>query len=189
MPIAEDIGIIIKKFIHPQNLNNILHNMTLQPVKDINEYKRVKESLRERFEAERTGDQDLFREQSKIFQPLITTQQQTVKTIKDGQDVSAAAVNNALMPFTMELQRRNDALAEIPAISSIPASFMNVDLDTGLNETDRKNLQDMSLELPSLVFKNKIIEDTLEKIKTENKSIGQKLGIGQKVLVKRSTLT
>ena len=48
--------------------------MSLQPIKDINEYKRVKESLRNRFEQDRTGDQDLFREQTKIIQPLINTQ-------------------------------------------------------------------------------------------------------------------
>src|SRR5271163_3807763 len=83
--------------------------MPLQPVKDIAEYKRVKEALRDRFEAERTGDQDLFREQSKIFQPLINTQEQTAKAIKDGQDINAAAVSNVLLPFTRELQRVNRA--------------------------------------------------------------------------------
>ncbi|HLX54535.1 MAG TPA: hypothetical protein VKR58_11370, partial [Aquella sp.] len=70
--------------------------MPLQPVKDITEYKRVKEALRERFETERTGDQDLFREQSKIFQPLIDTQQQTAKAIKDGQNINVTAISNAL---------------------------------------------------------------------------------------------
>jgi hypothetical protein len=166
--------------------------MTLQPVKDINEYKRVKEALRDRFETERTGDQDLFREQSRIFQPLINTQQQTAKSIKDGQDV---AISNAILPLTRELQRRNDQVdvlaeqpfyqQELPAITSLSPEFMRVvDLDAGLDETDKENLQDMSFELPSLVFKNKTIEETLEKIKTENRSIGQKLGkgpVGQKV--------
>jgi hypothetical protein len=168
--------------------------MTLLPVKDINEYKRVKEALRDRFEAERTGDQDLFREQSKILQPLINTQQQTVKAIKDGQDVNA--VSNALLPFTRELQRRNDQVdmlaeqpfyqQELPAITPISPEFMKVDLDAGLNETDRENLEDMEFQLPSTVFKNKLIEETLEKIKTENRRIGQKLGtgpVGQKVEV------
>ena len=171
--------------------------MTLVPVKDISEYKRVKEALRERFEAERTGDQDLFREQSKIFQPLIDTQKQTVKAIKDGQDASATAVSTALLPFARELQKRNeqvDMLSEQPfyqqefqAITPISPEFMQIDLDARLNVTDRENLQDMSFELPSRVFKNKIIQETLDKIKTENRSIGQKLGtgpVGQKVDVK-----
>lgn len=166
--------------------------MTLLPVKDINEYKRVKEALRERFEAERTGDQDLFREQTKILQPLIdtqvATQQQTVKAIKDGQDVNATA----LLPFTRELQRRNDQVdmlagQPLPAITPLSPEFMKVDLDAGLNETDRENLEDMSFELPSEVFKKRAIDETLEKIKTENRSIGQKLGtgpVGQKVEAK-----
>ena len=87
------------------------------PVKNLSEYKRVKEALRNRFESERTGDQDLFREQTKILQPFINTQQQTVKAIKDSQDFNATAVSNALIPFTKELQRRNgqvDMLAEKP---------------------------------------------------------------------------
>jgi len=136
---------------------------------------------------------------------LINTQEQTVKAIKNGEDINAAAVSNALLPFTRELQRRNeqvDMLTEQPfyhqelqaittpgSASSTPASpeFMKVDLDAGLNETDRENLQDMGFELPSLVFKNKTIEETLESIKTENRSIGQKLGkgpVGQKVEAK-----
>src|SRR5579863_1541538 len=168
--------------------------MPLQPVKDITEYKRVKEALRERFETERTGDQDLFREQSKIFQPLIDTQQQTAKAIKDGQNLNSTAISNALLPLTKELQRRNDQVdmlaeqpffqQELPAITPMSPEFMKVDLDAGLNETDRENLEDMEFDLPSRVFKNKLIEETLEKIKTENRSIGHKLGtgsVGQKV--------
>src|SRR5271170_6937023 len=175
--------------------------MPLQPVKDIAEYKRVKEALRDRFEAEQTGDQDLFREQSKIFQPLINTQEQTAKAIKDGQDINAAAVSNVLLPFTRELQRRNEQVdmlteqpfyrQELPPITPISPEFVNVDLDAGLDETDRENMQDVGFELPSLVFKNKTIEETLENIKTENRSIGQKLGkgpVGQKVEAKEKEI-
>src|SRR5271157_1720361 len=88
----------------------------LRPVNDIAEYKRVKDALRDRFENERTGDQDLFREQSKKFQPLINTQQQTVKAIKDSQDVNSTAISNALLPVVRELERREraDLLTEQP---------------------------------------------------------------------------
>ena len=99
----------------------------LQPVRDIGEYKRVKEALRDRFENERTGDQDLFREQTKILQPLINTQQQTVKAIQDSQDVNSTAISNALLPIVRELEKRNDQVdslmdqpfyrEEIPAIA------------------------------------------------------------------------
>ena len=76
---------------------------------------------------------------------------------------------------------------ELQAITPASPEFMKVDLDAGLNETDRENLQDMGFELPSEVFKNKLIEETLENIKTEKRSIGQKLGkgpVGQKVEAK-----
>ena len=159
--------------------------MTLQPVKDISEYKRLKETLKDRFENERTGDQDLFREQTKILQPLINTQQQTVKAIKDSQDASSTAITNALLPVVRELERREQADSlmeqpfyreELPAIAQTSPDIVKVDLDANLDEIDRENLQDMSFELPSVVFKNKTVEETLEKIKTENRSIGQKLG-------------
>ena len=47
--------------------------MTLQPIRDVQEYKRLKESLKARFESDRTGEQELFTEQTKVFQPLIKT--------------------------------------------------------------------------------------------------------------------
>jgi hypothetical protein len=160
----------------------------LHPVKNINEYKRIKDALKERFDSERTGDQSLFREQSKILQPLIkpliSTQEQTVKAIQD----------SGTKDLARELQRRNDhvdLLAQQPFYldsitygtpsSTLPQTsspIIKIDLDADLNETDIENLQDMSLDLPSVVFKNKQIEETLDKIKTENRSIGQKLGRG-----------
>ena len=164
--------------------------MTLQPVKDISEYKRLKETLKDRFENERTGDQDLFREQTKILQPLINTQQQTVKAIKDSQDASSTAITNALLPVVRELERREQADSlmeqpfyreELPAIAQTSPDIVKIDLDANLNEIDRENLYNMSFELPSVVFKNKTVEETLEKIKTENRSIGQKLGKASKL--------
>ena len=38
--------------------------MTLQPIKDVSEYKRLKQTLRDRFESEKTGDQTLLEEQT-----------------------------------------------------------------------------------------------------------------------------
>ena len=162
--------------------------MPLQTIKGINEYIRLKKDLREKDEYERTGDEDLFRTQSKILQTLINTQHEAAKAIKDSQDVNTIALNNALLPLTTELQRRNDqleqAIGQLPAITPVLPEFMNVDLDAGLNITDRENLDDMKFELPSEVFKHNIIDETLKQIKTQNRSIGQKLGkgpVGQKV--------
>src|SRR5271165_500895 len=167
--------------------------MSLYPVKDISEYKRLKDALRDRFENERTGDQDLFREQTKNFQPLINTQQQTVKAIKDSQDVNSTAISNAMMPVVRELERREraDLLMEqpfyredLPAIAQASPDIVKIDLDANLNETDLENLEDMSFDLPSVVFKNKTVQDVLEKIKTENRSIGQKAGKASKLNAK-----
>src|SRR5271165_3614679 len=145
------------------------------------------------FENERTGDQDLFKEQTKIFQPLINTQQQTVKAIKDSQNVNSTAISNALLPVVRELERRGQAdllmeqpfyCEELPAIAQPSPDILKVDLDANLNETDLENLEDMSFDLPSVVFKNKTVEDVLEKIKTENRSIGQKTGKASKLNAK-----
>src|SRR5271157_4925077 len=166
--------------------------MPIHTVKDIKEYKRLKDALRVRFENEKTGDQDLFREQTKIFQPLINTQQETVTAIKDSQDTSSTAITNALLPIVRELERREQAdllmeqpfyREDLPAIAQTSAQasaqaspdILKVNLDGNLNQTDMENLEDMSLELPSVVFKHKTVEETLEKIKTKNRSNGQKL--------------
>jgi hypothetical protein len=158
--------------------------MPLQPVRDIGEYTKIRESLRKRFEAERTGDQDLFTEQTKLLQPLINTQEQTEKAIRGNKDVS-------LSVLTKELQRRNDQfdlLSEqpfyqyeiepgLPAIkASKPAKGIEVNLDSGLSDIDKANLKVMRFKLPSEVFEDKKIEEVLEKIKTTNRAIGQYLG-------------
>ena len=100
-------------------------------------------------------------------------------------------MSNALVPLVRELEKRNDQVdslmeqpfysQEIPAIAQASPEIMTVDLDAKLNETDRENLQDMSFELPSVVYKNKTVSEVLEKIKTENRSIGQKTGKGSKL--------
>ena len=41
--------------------------MTLQPIKDVSEYKRLKLTLRDRFESEKTGDQSLLEEQTEKY--------------------------------------------------------------------------------------------------------------------------
>ena len=71
---------------------------------------------------------------------------------------------------------------ELPAIAQASPDILKIDLDANLNQTDLENLQDMSFELPSEVYKNKEdVEEVLEKIKTENRSIGQKLSKNTKL--------
>ena len=51
-------------------------------------------------------------------------------------------------------------------------------LNAGLDTSNVENLNDMNFELPSVVFEKKTIEETLQNIKTEKRSIGQMLGKG-----------
>jgi hypothetical protein len=208
--IAEDIGQLIVVFIF---LQNIFFNIMLQPVKDIDEYTRIKKTLRNKFDAERTGDQHLFIEQSKLLQPLIkpllSTQEQTVKAIQERPHRPLTAIMPAVISQTsgasgnrvrasvssgdlrsgasggersLEQQSASshgmpaEAPADSSAVSDDEQPLIKIDLDSGLNDTDIRNLQDMKLDLPSVVFKNKKIEETLNKIKSVNRSIGQKLG-------------
>ena len=39
--------------------------MTHQPIEDVSEYRRLKQTLRERFDNEKTGDTNLFEEKNK----------------------------------------------------------------------------------------------------------------------------
>jgi hypothetical protein len=169
----------------------------LQPVKDIDEYTRIKKTLRNKFDAERTGDQHLFIEQSKLLQPLIkpllSTQEQTVKAIQErphrpaimpavisqtSGSTFASPVEAPAPPVRLSLRSPPEAprAADTALEADDEQPLIKIDLDSGLNDTDIRNLQDMKLDLPSVVFKNKQIEETLNKIKTVNRSIGQKLG-------------
>ena len=57
--------------------------MTLQPIKDVSEYERLKQTLRDHFESEKTGDQTLFEEQSKKYKPLLSSQKDLSTTVQD----------------------------------------------------------------------------------------------------------
>ena len=57
--------------------------MTLQPIKDVSEYKRLKQTLRDRFESEKTGDQTLLEEQTKKYKPLLSSQKEIAKTLQN----------------------------------------------------------------------------------------------------------
>ena len=176
--------------------------MTLQPIRDVQEYKRLKESLKARFESDRTGEQELFTEQTKIFQPLIKTQQDTSKAIQEkivqGQTAIQTAAADALGPLTKELQRRNDQAElpfykdEVPGPTKIdsdktPTTPAPYDPDKHLTETDMRNLYEMHFPPPSRVLNDARLNglqrtmDILEKVKTMNRRIGQKLAINSTI--------
>ena len=57
--------------------------MTLQANNGASEYNRLKQTLRDRFDNERTGDQNLFEEQTKKYKPLLTSQQEISNAMQD----------------------------------------------------------------------------------------------------------
>ena len=85
--------------------------MTLQPIKDVSEYKRLKQTLRDRFESEKTGDQSLLEEQTKKYKPLLSSQQEISKTMQDvaNQIVESQSEGQAalqpLLPLLQNIQR------------------------------------------------------------------------------------
>jgi len=164
--------------------------MPLQPIKDPKEFKRVKEELKNMFEAERSGNQVFQREQTKAFEPLINIQKETSKSLKDSIVSRQEARNNELVPLVQEMQRRNDQIdmlvsqpyyqAQIeppdPIAESTPRKEPDqYDFDQDLNQTDRDNLEDMGFDLPSVVFSTNTHAEVLEKIKKANSSLGQYL--------------
>src|SRR5271165_5609731 len=187
---VDDILITINLFIYRINIykKNILFNiMSLVPIKSIENYTKIKETLRNRFESERTGDQDLFVQQTKALQPLINATTTPTSTQKESLTTLKALQENQNIT-NQELQRRNELVQQqMEALTAAEPSFLTpqasaagdpttIDLDGQLNQSDRENLEDLGLELPSLVFKNKNIEEALERIETANRSIGQKVG-------------
>jgi len=183
--------------------------MTLQPIKDMREYKRLKQTLQSRFESDKTGEQNLFEDQTRILKPLLDASMQQQDATKNIQK-QLVANQKSVDVFTKELQRRNDnqdllmeqpfyqsdfpihfptkaikdrldgSLSEVPEIPGATAFQKIIDLDRGLSSADKYNLLNMSLEAPSEVFKNNTADAMLEKIKTFNRSIGQCLRIDSK---------
>src|SRR6266536_518238 len=115
-------------------------------------YKEQRNALRRRYEVQKTGDQTLFTEQSKLFKPLIEVQKETSKTIGDKITTSQEGLSNVLVPFTRELRKRNEQIETL------------------------QNLQDMMLDLPSEVQEKGTIEEVLELIQKNFRSLGQFLG-------------
>ena len=142
-------------------------------------YKEQRDALRRRYEVQKTGDQTLFTEQSKLFKPLIEVQKETSKAIGDKITTNQEGLSNVLVPFTRELRKRNEqveTLQNLPyyGIEDKPRDIIQVNLDAELlGETHRENLQDMNLDLPSEVQEKGTIEETLKLIKKNNRRLGQ----------------
>ena len=74
-----------------------------------------------------------------------------------------------------------DSISHIPLpIAQVSArkDIIKVNLNAHSNQQDIDNLNDMKLPLPSKVYETDIISQTLQSVKSHNKSIGQYLGTG-----------
>lgn len=163
----------------------------------IEKYITQKKRLKEQFEKEKTGDQTLYIDQSKLFKPLIETQKETQKETQQQIVTGQENLNNALIPLVQEIKKRNDQVEllqglpffNIPEIEGATQStpkvtpqkdklpqYIDVDLDGALlDETHKENLQDLNLDLPSEVLKKGNYETVISRIHTENRRIGQYL--------------
>src|SRR5207245_7220018 len=158
-------------------------------------YKQQRDFLKQRFEAEKTGDQTLYTERSKLFKPLIESQKEASKAIQDKIATSQDTINNVLVPLTRALEKRNDqleTLQDLPyynirqGIEDVPQSTPQstpqksktifVDLNTRLNTTDFENLDSLEFLTPNEVRRDGNINDILKRIGKENRTIGQYLG-------------
>ena len=141
-----------------------------------NEYAKIREEAKKHFLAKKTGDQDLFTEQSKLYKPIIQSTKELEKSLTSGQ-------HELIEQIVPALRRRNLPQLEFDEHSSPIAkpAIKTIDLDGELlNDTHRENLQDMSLELPSEAYATNNIENALKKINKTNRSLGQYLGTNSK---------
>src|SRR5882757_2602630 len=171
-------------------------------VKSAQEYLKNKKILKDRYEAERSGDIQLFRDQEKILKPLIVTQQDTskasqenLKAIKDEIIASKDTTSQALVPLARELQRRND---QFEMLQGLPFNQSEIELSSGESTPEKKDqgviidldgdltiddiyiLEQLGFDRPSIVYAKNNYDETIKKIKTVNKSIGQHLGKSSK---------
>src|SRR5271163_7464 len=162
--------------------------MPIHPMSDINDYIKLKKSIKNQNDSERSGEQLFQREQTKSFQPLINVQKETSKSIKDNMAAGQELTVNTLLPLVQEMQRRNDQIdmlasqpfnqAQLPDIPeetrqlSVPLYDLNLIKD--YNDSDIQNLADMSFELPGQLQKNYTVEELEVKLEEVFKNIKTK---------------
>ena len=101
--------------------------MTLQPIKDVSEYKRLKLTLRDRFESEKTGDQTLLEEQTKKYKPLLSSQKEIAKTLQNVASQIVESQNEGqtalqpLLPLLQNIQRAQVAAPRL--LPSLPTAI------------------------------------------------------------------
>ncbi len=155
----------------------------------IKEYAEQRDRIKKRFEVERTAEQQQYIDQTKLFKSLLETQKVIQDKIVSGQDT----LSNALTPLVNELRKRNEPVDDLTSFFQDPREIVDVptahstpkqkdagysyDLNILLDESDRINLRDMSLPLPSEVATgNYKYGEILKQITRLNRQYGQLIG-------------
>ena len=105
--------------------------MTLQPIKDVSEYKRLKQTLRDRFESEKTGDQTLLEEQTKKYKPLLSSQKEIAKTLQNVASQIVESQNEgqtALQPLLPLVAKHTESASSCPT-STTPIAIICITVD------------------------------------------------------------
>ena len=74
----------------------------------VREFLNNKKILNDRYLTEKSGDIQTYLDQTKLLALLIKSQQEASKATQDKIVASQDLTNNALVPFTTELKRRNN---------------------------------------------------------------------------------
>ena len=130
---------------------------------DINEFRNIKSNVKKHYQDQKTGEQNLFQETSKLFKPITESSKESTKQLLTNQQ---QLLTNQ-QQLTDQVNNQNQRIEQVTTLQSLPyygdpqiedvpqstpkKDYIEVDLDKGLNETDKENLQDMSLDLPSEV--------------------------------------
>src|SRR5580692_12944698 len=149
---------------------------------NVKEYSKIREEAKQHFLNKKTGDRDLFTEQSKLYKPIIQSTKELEKSLKSGQHELIAGQQELIKQTALEQARSLPQLEfHTPEGPRGIKSMKTIDLD-GVLVTDAhiENLQEMNLELPSEVYERDIIDITLKKISAMNRSLGQHLGVNSK---------
>lgn len=151
---------------------------------DISNYKKVRDEAKSYFETQKTGEQNFYTDNAKLFKPLIDTTKESSKILQDKVTSGQESLTNAITPFMSELKRRNDQVEELQALpfyniqqeiedvpQSTPKKDLYIDIDTDLlDATHRENLEHLKIPLPSKI-KPEDYKEILNKIKSEKTKI------------------
>jgi len=148
---------------------------------NVKEYSKIREEAKQHFLNKKTGDQDLFTEQTKLYKPIIQSTKDLEKSLMSGQHDLISGQQDLIKQIAIE-QARSLPQLEYKTKSTVPLDpVKTIDLNgVLLDETHRANLQEMNLELPSEVYERDNIDIALKKISRMNRSLGQYLGTNSK---------